>query len=163
MKPLWSTVRNFWRSAEFSVDAGAYLSAAARLVLFPLPWVGASYLAAVIHEMGHLTALWMDDIPVWRIRIGASGAKLDTAPLSPRQELICALAGPAFGLILCLFFRWMPRTALCAAVQTCYNLLPFPSMDGGRALRCAGLLHRIHGIPEKSVANPGTSGYNDPN
>lgn len=136
MKPLWSTAGNFWRSTEISVDAGACISAAARLLLFPLPWVGASYLAAAVHELGHLTLLWVCGIPVWRIRIGAFGAKLETAPLDPRQELVCALAGPAFGLLLCLFFRLLPHTAVWAGAQTLYNLLPFAPMDGGRALRC---------------------------
>lgn len=138
---------------ELEVTPWSYLGAAARMLLLPLPWVGASYLAALIHEFGHLLLLWAYGIPIWKIRIGAGGAQIHTAPLSPHQELVCALAGPLFGLILCLYWRWMPRTALCAALQSLFNLLPIPGLDGHRALHA--LVHlRLPSRPkEKPVAN----------
>ena len=53
-----------------------------------------------------------------------------------RQEFFCALTGPLGGLCLLPFLRWIPRIAICAGVQSLYNLLPVYPLDGGRALRC---------------------------
>lgn len=129
---------------EFSVEAGAYLCAAAWLLLLPFQWVIAAITAAAVHELGHLMVLWLYDVEVWRIQIGMTGARIETAPMGERQEIVSALAGPLAGLLLCLFWKWIPRVAIWALMQSAFNLLPIYPMDGGRILRVLISLRRKH-------------------
>jgi len=93
--------------------------------------------AAVFHEMGHLAALLAFHVPICRLRLRLSGAALETGSMSYRQELFCALAGPAANLLLLPFGRYWPRLATLSFLLALFNLLPFPPLDGGRALRAA--------------------------
>lgn len=106
------------------------------LLAVPFPWVAAAAAAAAVHELGHLTAVWMFGGSVTELEFDAFGAKMVTSPMEAKEELVCALAGPLFGALVCLFWRWIPRTAICAAMQTMFNLLPVWPLDGGRALLC---------------------------
>lgn len=135
--------------------------AACWILLVPIQWMGAALLAGTVHEIGHLIVLWAGCRRVWRIQVGALGARIETEPMEPMPEFCAALAGPAAGLMLCLCWSILPRTAACAMVQSIYNLLPIYPMDGGRAMRSLGKILRSHRNLEKSVAKDGFSGYND--
>ena len=91
----------------------------------------------------------------FRIHMRSTGLYLETAPLTARQELIAAVAGPAGGLSLLLFHPLIPKTALCAFVQSCFHLLPVYPLDGGRALRSwtqyMGIHHRVCDVIEGSI------------
>lgn len=106
--------------------------------LVPIRWVLAWFLAAVIHELGHLIALRMYKIPVLRITCDLPGAQIETGYMQPAAEFICALFGPLFGFICLFLSRYAPYLAICSFIQSIYNLLPFQGLDGERALR-AGL------------------------
>lgn len=106
------------------------------ILLIPLQWVGAMVMAAAFHELCHYAALRSCGITVSGFGFGIGGVKLYMEDADPRNELICALAGPVGGLILLLFARIIPRTAVCAAAHSLFNLLPVYPLDGGRALRC---------------------------
>lgn len=105
------------------------------LLLVPIRWVFAWLFAAVFHELCHIIILRICKCRITRVQIGLRGAIMETDTLSWGREMICALAGPAGGLLLLLFARWLPRTAICSLLLSVYNLLPLYPLDGGRALR----------------------------
>ena len=144
---------------ELRISGGAMVLGAMLLLTVPVQWVAAAAFAGLCHELGHLLCLRRLRIPVFRVRIGACGAEIETGDLEPGQELRAALAGPAAGLLLAALWKTAPRCAACALVQSAWNLLPAPPMDGGRAIRALGRL--LQEKQEKPVAEDGLSGYND--
>lgn len=131
-----------------SVEASALIALALAILLFPIRWIGAWMLAVLVHEVCHYAAVRACGGVVSGIRLGVSGAKMDIWGLGYWQEVFCALAGPLGGICLLAMVQWLPRTAICALVQSLFNLLPVYPLDGGRALRCV-----FHGIFPASVAD----------
>ncbi len=158
---LRPSLQDFWKFPEIEITGGAFVMNAVWLLLLPIQWLGAAILAGTVHELGHLIWLWGVGSRVWRIQIGAFGAKIETEMLTPQQELGAALAGPAAGLVLCLYWGVLPRTAFCSLLQSIYNLIPLYPMDGGRALRAFQKILKEYRNKEKSVAKDRVSGYND--
>ena len=128
-----------WRSGKFEATWGfglmllLALTAGAGSVL---PLVG---LSALCHELGHLGALRLASAEVERFRLTAFGAEIqaDTRYLPYGREILCTLAGPAVNLLLALVLaRVSGDYALAGAnlLLGVFNLLPIPSLDGGRAL-----------------------------
>lgn len=105
------------------------------MLIFPFQWIVSWFFAAGIHELCHYVALRLCKVNVSHIKIGILGAVITTEQItSGAVEMLCALAGPAGGLILLIFARLLPSVAICALFQSLYNLLPIYPLDGGRAL-----------------------------
>lgn len=111
-----------------------YFFGAVIVLIFPLSWVAAWLIAAVVHELSHYAALRILRVRVDAVTIGISDTVMKTEAMETPTEIICALAGPLGGLCLLFLSRWMPRVAICALFQSLYNLLPIFPLDGGRAL-----------------------------
>lgn len=105
------------------------------LLLVPLPWLAAWIVAAVVHELGHIVFIRLCGGTIQHFRLSLGGALLEVTGMSYGRELLCSLAGPIFGLLLVGLLHRFPRLAICALVQSAYNLLPVFPLDGGRALR----------------------------
>ena len=110
------------------------------LLMIPLRWILAAFLAAGFHELGHCLAVELLGGTILEANVSARGAKLRAAPMSPERELLCVLAGPAVSVALFGLRRLFPRIAVCALIQGVFNLLPIYPLDGGRAVRCLGEL-----------------------
>lgn len=119
-----------------AISAGAFFLGALLLLVFPLKWLFAAVAAAAFHELCHMGAVRLVGGQVSGFRIGERGAVMTVGSMTRGRELFCAMAGPVGGLSLLLAARWLPRTAVCGAFQSLYNLLPLYPLDGGRALRC---------------------------
>ena len=132
---------------RLTITPGVWVLGAVMLLILPLNWLFAAATAGFFHELCHYCALRLCGIPVFQVQISGSGAKMDTAPMTLRQEFFCALAGPLGGLFLLLFLWKVPRLAICAGAQSLFNLLPLYPLDGGRALSC--ILR--HFWPEKAA------------
>ena len=113
-----------------------YFLAAVWLLIPPLRLLFSWAVAVAVHEFGHMLAVRCCGGQIHRIRVLPLGMELGIAPLPPQQEFLCALAGPAAGILLLPFLRWIPELALFGLLQTVCNLLPIYPLDGGRALRC---------------------------
>lgn len=120
---------------KIKLSSGACILLAAMLILLPLRWVLAAILAAAFHEICHYGAIRILSGKPVSLQFYLTGGKMELPPMGHIKEILCSLAGPAGGLLLLLFARWLPRTAICAVFQSLYNLLPIYPMDGGRVLR----------------------------
>ena len=106
-----------------------------------------AFLAALVHELGHLGVLKICGGKLFRFRLGAAGAVIETdlAQLSYLREFLIYLAGPMASLLFAaVAAAW--RYYLVAGVSLTlglFNLLPAGALDGGGMLRC--LFLRVFG------------------
>ncbi len=107
--------------------------AATMLFLVPLPWMIAWIVAVVVHEAFHCIALILCGKRIYQICVRLDGARIVAENLNCGQTVLCALAGPAGGLMLISVVGVFPHLAVCGFLQSAYNLLPVFPLDGGRA------------------------------
>lgn len=108
----------------------------------PAP-AGLLLLAAVVHECGHLAALYALHIPLKRLDILPMGAVIayDDCNCPHRQTAWIAFAGAGANLAVtavCLPFLqnlYVLFFVIANAALACMNLLPIETLDGGVVLR----------------------------
>lgn len=122
-------------AVKFSVKADFCILLSLSMFVIPLQWLIGWLIAAAIHETFHILAIGLFRIKILSITLRASGAVIESESMTPFCECICALAGPVGGLAALLLLRVSPEIALCAMLQSLYNLLPVYPLDGGRALK----------------------------
>ena len=122
--------------SKLTISSGFCLLWAACLLILPLKWTMGAFLAALIHECAHYVAICLSGGQVYGVTLEGNGALMETSPLTPGREALCALAGPLGSFSLLLVARHFPEAAVCGIVQGVYNLIPIYPLDGGRVLRC---------------------------
>lgn len=105
-------------------------------------------IAAILHELGHILAIWLCGAYIDRIELRAYGAHIALMPyplLSYKREIFIAAAGPIAGFAAAtLLSVW--GNELCTLIAgfslmlSIFNLLPAAPLDGGRMLRYTALL-----------------------
>ena len=132
---------------KLAISPYVYIMLPAALLVLPIPWALGWCIAVFVHELGHYIALRLCRVPICLIEITPFGICMHTGQMSGGETLLCALAGPLFGLLLLGLSSYMPYTALCAFLQSLFNLLPIYPMDGGRALRASlGIFRAGEGV-----------------
>lgn len=120
---------------KITIRPGGYIGCAAAILILPLRWLCCAAIAAIVHELAHITVLCLLQIPIWQVDIGLSGAKIHIPDLSPGQEILCAAAGPVASLMLLFLTPIAPMAAFFGFMQGLFNLLPIYPLDGGRIFR----------------------------
>ena len=118
------------------VEPAAYIGAAVFLLMIPLRWVLAWFLAATVHEVFHCLALLICGREIYEIRVGLKRTIIEAVSGTECQTVFCSFAGPFGGILLLAFYSIYPQLAICAFIQTAFNLLPICPLDGGQIL-CA--------------------------
>ena len=117
------------------VEGGAWIVLGLAVLLLPLRVLLGIVLAAAIHEIGHLAAMYFLGVPVLGIVLRPGGARIEAGPMEPGEEVICALAGPVAGAVTIFAWKWFPELAVAGFIQTVFNLIPIYPLDGGRVAR----------------------------
>ena len=137
-----------------TVSPGFILLAAALYFAGGIGALAAFLAAALAHELGHLTALFLAGASIRGIRVTACGPVIDYAgPLTRREEMGVVAAGPLAGLFfaaLCFItdIPFLIYTGAIALLAAMFNLLPVLPMDGGRLAQY--MLESV--MPERTAA-----------
>ena len=115
---------------RIETEPGFWLVLGLMILLFPLRFLVGELLAGLVHEVGHLLALLLTGGGVQRILLRPGGVRIETDPMGPGQRALCAFAGPMAGFLTVLAWRRFPELAAAGVVQTLFNLLPIPPLDG---------------------------------
>ncbi|MEG2007185.1 MAG: site-2 protease family protein [Oscillospiraceae bacterium] len=129
---------------KFDMSAGAVLLLAALWFICDVPTFAAIFLAASVHEAGHILALRAAGCRISGFRADAGGAMLlRRGALSAEGEVICAASGPIAGLVFAFLasaagrYTAIPLLTTASGISlalSLFNLLPASPLDGGRIL-----------------------------
>lgn len=105
------------------------------ILLYLQPRISAAFLlAAGVHELGHWAALTWLGTPPTHLTLHFTGASMEIPPLGYSQAVLAYAAGPLASLLLGLFWRILPATALLSLCLGLFNLLPICGLDGSGIL-----------------------------
>lgn len=121
---------------NIGLTKGFWVGAACALLWLPFEWLVAWGIAATVHECMHLLCAWICDVEIAAIKIGATGAVIETKPCKDLHQLVCIAAGPLGSLLLLALYPVFPKLAVCGLLHCVYNLLPVFDLDGRNMLNC---------------------------
>lgn len=124
---------------EFSINPLAAAGIFLLLFAFPPAYSFAAVTVTLLHEAGHLCAALMLGEKVRKITVMPVGINITMSPAaSYTGEILTALAGPFENLLLMLCAPLFPvcgnEIFILAEISFLLNILPVPTLDGGRVL-----------------------------
>lgn len=127
------------RLGKITVTPGFWLMLVGTLLVGAGEVLPLIILAALLHELGHLTALRLVGTDVEGIYFTSFGAEIraDTRYLPYGRDIFCTLAGPAVNILAAVVLARTAGDYLLAGanlLQGAFNLLPLTGLDGARAL-----------------------------
>ncbi len=110
----------------------------------------AAFLAAGLHELGHIIAARLCSIPLSELKLGILGAAITTNGelCSYKKEIFLAISGPMVNIISAFLVlrhidapdRFGAMFVAASFFLGILNLLPIDDFDGARILKCILLL-----------------------
>lgn len=134
---------NFLKKLQVSISPATFLLVISMIATMPLPRLCACFLAAGIHELGHIAAAKLLGIDISYMKLDVLGARLYTSGklCSYTALALLCLAGPfvnllSFALLVPLSHScvWIEELALSSLSLCLLNLLPVQGFDGGRTV-----------------------------
>jgi len=130
-------------SGELMKSFRCLVSLAAAIIIvswpnsFELNTFTALLAAVLIHEMGHIAAIYAVGMRIQRMALEPCGLRIEYGgDVEWKNEIVLTLAGPVFGMLyffLCKNFCAAPvMSANLSLVYSAFNLLPVYPLDGGR-------------------------------
>lgn len=132
------------KRCQLYVHPAGAVAAAASLLFLPSRTVLSAALALMLHEAGHMAALWLCGVRAWRFELTPFGGMADVKAynqLRPLCQAAAAAAGVAVslaGALLCMLMLH-PHPLICELTRAqlslaFVNCLPAWPLDGARVL-----------------------------
>lgn len=98
------------------------------------------YMVCVIHEIGHLDAIFLTDRQIKSVHFSGAGIRIVTSKNSTipfKHELFVLLAGPSANLLVFMVMKYFNCEGTFMNLNLAlalYNLLPYHQLDGGAVI-----------------------------
>lgn len=136
------------KDTQIFIHPLSLMSVAALLLAENGGYAFAVLLCALLHEGGHITALYLCGGRIQGLSFLPCGMEIRMSPLSYRREIPVALAGPTANLLFsALFYLISPYGAFfllcadCGIVLAIFNLFPLCGFDGAQVLKNLSFLY----------------------
>lgn len=139
---------------KIKISLSTPICLAAFSFIYGLPYVFAIFSASFLHEIGHLTAIYLLHGSVSSIIVRPFGAVINRreSKTSYIGDIIIGISGPAVNLILffiCLLFGKLGAFASASLILATVNLIPSKPLDGYNVMSALLLLFFSPDVSEK--------------
>ena len=107
--------------------------------LYDIETIFAFLLAIVVHELGHIIAIFLMGMRVKNVKLELSGIKIEYSGIaSEDSETFVALCGPLAGIAYFLVIHkanaFFALSGELSLIYSFFNIMPIAPLDGGRII-----------------------------